>query len=260
MAPDPRLHDNAYWQVRWAEAYKAFSELDAGGSKVLDAGNHIDVAEWARAVAAIESWNGGWSTLLRLVNEHDNNTMLYPVLGKQVGQVRIQLLECSLEALETTPYEKWPSESLNKKRESGLEPLPFELNAQGLLIWEQLRLDQTVLDTGVSLALFLLFTLDEPAFLRCLASLDHPLKLKAVSDRHADDGDLGLALADSSSPLVASLGVYHHLRYLEKVEGLGREVMRQLDPYHVDEQDLDAAAAIWQTVKLVALATIVPTD
>ena len=46
MAPDPRLRNNANWQTRWAEAYKAFSELDAGGSKVLDVGNYNDVAEW----------------------------------------------------------------------------------------------------------------------------------------------------------------------------------------------------------------------
>ena len=252
MPRDPRFFSEVrIWQDEALSRYRALndesrqllleqSQALSGREDRIEEFLHA-LAQADRALTSVLNEHFSWNSLVELREALYANEMFHRALEVLDGNAQKWLTKAAQAHVYEMPEQNWFYVRGSQKENGGLEPIGVASTPSLMAFWQNMHLEGVTFVSDVALAIYVLETLDHANFIRFCLTVRHPAALKVIADGRSEDPDFGLALAASALPLVAALGVHHHLAFLEKLEVYGELCVRELDPVAYTDEELEKA-------------------
>lgn len=252
MPRDPRFYSEfGLWQGEALSRYMALN--DEGRQLLLEppqalAGEEDRIEEFVRALAqadraltSVLNEHFSWSSLVELRETLYANGIFLRVLGVLDRNAQKWLAKAAQAYVYEVAEQNWFYVRGGQMENEGLEPIGLAPTPSLMSFWQNMRFEGVTFTPDVELAIYTLETLDYANFISFSLTVRHPAALKVIADGRPEDPAFGLALAASARPLVAALGVHHHLAFLENLEVHGESRVRELDPVTYTDEEFEKA-------------------
>lgn len=199
-----------------------------------------NLAQAASDLRRVVSTGFEWADIATLQSA-DRNPEFWLAIVTANGTHREQLVSAATKYLNTVPTDAWLFFLGRQRAAGGLATILRAPTSHLLEVWDILdRLESVELKLLVHLALLTLSNHNCKGFLDLTERIEDLAVLKLIADSQRGVPEFGRHLARSERPLIAALGVHHHLAYLKMIERLADEPLRKFAAFERPADDLES--------------------